>query len=227
MPQVLDHGYIKFIRGYGSDRAVIEDARMSTMKGFRGWARDSRLLEYLYTHKHMTPFEGSGATFEIKAPILVFREWHRHRTQSYSEMSGRYVELPNENYIPEAGRILDACSAVSKNKQLQGVNASQVKGYTDAYKVQEQLRVEYRCQQLTYESLLAQGLPKELARISLPVGRYSVMRATGNLRNWLAFLTLRSDPAAQYEIRVYAEQLEAILERKFPRTLALFKDNKG
>lgn len=174
-----------------------------------------------------TPFEGSGATFEIKAPILVFREWQRHRSQSFSEMSGRYVVLPNENYIPEAGRILDACNAVSKNKQIQGVDVSQVNGYTDAYRVQERLQVEYACQQMTYESLLAQGLPKELARIVLPVGRYSVMRATANLRNWLAFLTLRNDPAAQYEIRVYAEQLEAILERKFPRTLALFNDNRG
>lgn len=86
--KVLDHGYVRFIESYGSDQAVIEDARMSTNKGFLGWDPvpgvhngDLKLLKYLYDHKHLTPFEGSGMKIEIVAPIFVFREWHRHRTQ--------------------------------------------------------------------------------------------------------------------------------------------------
>lgn len=224
MIKVLDHGYIKYIRGYGSDKDVVADARMSTQKGFRGWKLDAKFIEYLYTHKHLTPFEGSGATFEIKAPILVFRQWLRHRTQSPNEMSGRYIELPDENYIPDATRILDACNKKTSNKQLQGVSESQVMGYTDAYAVMELISEEYKRQQESYEKLLELGLPKELARIILPVGRYSVMRITANLRNWLAFLTLRQDESAQYEIRVYADAVASILEEKFPRTMELFND---
>ena len=104
--KVLDHGYVRFIEAYGSDQAVIEDARMSTNKGFQGWEKDAKLLKYLYDHKHMTPFEGSGMKIEIVAPIFVFREWQRHRTQSYNEMSARYTPLPDVNYVPDRDRCI-------------------------------------------------------------------------------------------------------------------------
>src|SRR6185312_5363267 len=48
---------------------------------------DEKLLSYLWKNKHATPFEMTGMTIEVQAPIFVFREWHRHRTQSYNEMS--------------------------------------------------------------------------------------------------------------------------------------------
>ena len=81
---VLDHGYVELIETWGSDERIIEAARMSTNKGFQGWGPkgdgspgDEKLLKYLYTHKHMTPFEMAGMTIEVQAPIFVFREWHR------------------------------------------------------------------------------------------------------------------------------------------------------
>jgi thymidylate synthase (FAD) len=74
-----------------------------------------------------------------------------------------------------------------------------------------------------YQVGLKVGIPKELARIILPVGRYSRMRATANLRNWLAFLTLRMDPAAQWEIRQFANAVGVIIADQFPRTWALFQ----
>ena len=75
-----------------------------------------------------------------------------------------------------------------------------------------------------YQSALASGVPKELARIHLPVARYSRMRASANLRNWLAFLTLRLDPHAQHEIRVYAEALGQCIAQAYPRTWELFAE---
>lgn len=82
----MNHGYVKLIESWGSDERIIEAARMSTNKGFLGWGTpekpgDEKLLAYLWKNKHATPFEMAGATMEIQAPILVFREWHRHRTQ--------------------------------------------------------------------------------------------------------------------------------------------------
>jgi len=71
------------------------------------------------------------------------------------------------------------------------------------------------------------GVPKELARVHLPVGRYSRMRATANLRGWLGFLALRMAPNAQYEIRVYAEALgRQLIAEAFPRTWALFSEKR-
>lgn len=74
---VLDHGYVKLVDTWGAEEEIIEAARMSTDGGFRGWPEDEKLLGYLYRHKHMTPFEMGGLTLEVKAPIFVFREWHR------------------------------------------------------------------------------------------------------------------------------------------------------
>src|SRR5690349_15994092 len=98
--KVLDHGTVSVVEFWGSEERIIEAARMSTDKGFRGWEEDQKLLSFLYRNHHMTPFEMCGAIFEIKAPIFVFREWHRHRTQSYNEMSARYIPIPDEHYMP-------------------------------------------------------------------------------------------------------------------------------
>ena len=73
-----------------------------------------------------------------------------------------------------------------------------------------------------YQKGLERGIPKEVARIVLPVGRYSRMRATANLRNWLAFLTLRMNPHAQFEIRQFANAVGEIIRQEFPRTWHLF-----
>jgi len=74
---VLDHGYVSLVETWGSDESIVEAARMSTGKGFQGWDKDEKFLKFLYDNKHSTPFEMAGAIFEIKAPIFIFREWHR------------------------------------------------------------------------------------------------------------------------------------------------------
>jgi thymidylate synthase (FAD) len=253
---LLDHGYIKYIEHWGSDERIIEAARMSIDKGFLGWeagdcptccgtgrdpayydinscsdcggigkiAGDRNLLRRLWIKKHTTPFEMAGIVIEVQAPIMVFREWHRHRTQSYNEMSARYVPLPNVNYIPSVERLM--ISSDGKNKQAGTIKGAEVLTEVNARLFQDGLREEYASQQALYECALNYGVPKELARLHLPVGRYSRMRASANLRNWLAFLTLRMAEDAQWEIRQYANALCEMLTEKFPRTLALFMEGK-
>lgn len=224
MEKLLDFGYVEEIEFYGSDERIIEAARMSTDKGFLGWGSggevgDEKLLAYLYNNKHSTPFEMAGLIIEVKAPIFVFREWHRHRTQSYNEMSARYVPLPDENYLPTVERCMVVNGA---NKQANSVNGAELT-HKAVIEWLDLLQRSYDYAQATYERGLDIGIPKELARLPVPVARYSKMRASANLRNWLAFLTLRSHPAAQYEIRVYAEAVARIIEKRFPRTCELFE----
>jgi thymidylate synthase (FAD) len=69
---------------------------------------------------------------------------------------------------------------------------------------------------------LRYGVAREIARVVIPVAQYSRMRASANLRNWLAFLTLRMAPNAQWEIRQYAEAVGALVAEAFPRTWELF-----
>ncbi len=225
--KVLDHGYLRFVESWGSDERIIEAARMSTDGGFRGWGTpdapgDEKLLRYLWKNKHATPFEMAGMTVEIQAPIFVFREWHRHRTQSYNEMSARYIPLPDVNYVPTAERIL--INAGKSTKQAGTIKDADVLTPSRAEAFRGLLRVQYDAQQKAYESSLEAGVPKELARCVLPVGRYSRMRASANLRNWLAFLTLRMHPHAQWEIRQYANAVGSLIEEEFPRTWALFAE---
>ncbi len=224
--KVLDSGYVSIVESWGSDQRIIEAARMSTSKGFLGWGTpdapgDEKLLAFLYNNKHSTPFEMAGMTIEVKAPIFVFREWFRHRTQSYNEMSARYIPLPDENYLPSVERIMNGANTATTNKQAQGsgkhvtedVADDWLKTVSDFYVNAEEL----------YQLGLNAGIPKELARIVLPVARYSRMRASANLRNWLAFLTLRQAKAAQWEIREYADAVAAFVADRFPRTYELFQ----
>jgi thymidylate synthase (FAD) len=249
MTKILDHGYVELIETWGSDERVIESARMSTGKGFKGWgpicvecgwpqgdeheagcslperwkAGDEKLLRYLYENGHMTPFEMAGATLEIGAPIMVFREWHRHRTQAYNEMSARYTPLPNENYSPSLDRML--IGSDGKNKQAGTIAGAGVLTMDTAAAWLVRLEESYNLAERVYQEGLIAGVPKELARLPLPVGRYSRMRASANLRNWLGFCTLRTtakNPAAQWEIRQFADEVCAQLSVQFPRTLALF-----
>ncbi len=222
--EVLDHGYVELIQPWGSDTSIIEAARMSTNKGFIEWGTeekpgDEKLLKYLYEHKHFTPFEMAGLIVEVKAPIFVFREWHRHRTQSYNEMSARYIPLPDENYIPTVERLM---MVSEKNKQAASNTSIRVTEDT-ARTMQLVLNNLYKNQQDIYEEFLKIGIPKELARIHLPVGRYSRMRASANLRNWIAFLTLREDENAQWEIRQYAHVISRFIKALFPKTWELYK----
>jgi thymidylate synthase (FAD) len=181
---------------------------------------DEKLLRFLYENKHSTPFEMAGATFEVQAPIFVFREWHRHRTQSYSELSARYTPLPDVNYIPTVERLM--MGSDGKNKQAGTVKDAKALTEVRAHNFQDELARSYAHAQELYESALAAGVPKELARVHLPVGRYSRMRASTDLRNWLGFLALRCAPSAQWEIRQYADAVRAELVKLFPRTLELF-----
>jgi len=232
---VLDHGFVRLVEAWGTgdhghgpedtpdfECGIIEAARQSTQGSFRGWKKDAKLLRYLYENKHSTPFEFAGMVIEVRAPIFVFREWIRHRTMSYNEMSARYAPLPDLNYLPTVDRIL----RTTGNKQAGATTGAKKATRKAAEEFIEFRRAEYAKWQTEYERALHDGVPKEIARIGMPVGRYSQMRASTCLRNWLAFLTLRMDPAAQEEIRLYANAVGKIISERFPQTWSLFCDNR-
>jgi thymidylate synthase (FAD) len=185
---------------------------------------DEKLLKYLWDHAHSTPFEFAGLIVEIKAPIMVFREHHRHRTQSYSERSARYTPLPDENYIPSVDRVLMANQATT-NKQAQGSGKTITE--IQAHNWLVELQDAYIHAQQVYERGLALGVPKELARLPVPVGRYSVMRASANVRNWCGFLKLRCDTTAQWEIRQFANAIASLVKQRFPRTYDVARESLG
>ncbi len=224
---VLDHGYVRLVESWGvgdagePEAGVIEAARQSTQGSFRGWEQDEKLLGYLWRNEHASPFEFAGMTIEVQAPIFVVRQWQRHRTFSFNEASARYAELPDVNYLPSVERLMMPLA-----KQGGPVRCAPMLTMDAAEAVRARWRRLYDVAQEIYAEALASGIPKELARCHLPVARYSRMRVSANLRNWLAFLKLRLDAAAQYEIREYAMAVAAVVAEQFPRTWRLACDTK-
>jgi thymidylate synthase (FAD) len=192
-------------------------------KGSGKTVGDEKLLRYLWTNKHSTPFEFAGMTVEVQAPLMVFREWHRHRTQSYSERSARYAPLPDSNYVPTVDRVMAGGGHLTK--QAAAVDGAALLTTESALAWRAELADVYEHAERVYQSGMARGVPKELARLCVPVGRYSTMRASTDLRNWLAFAALRLPKTAQYEIRIYAEAVGALLAERFPRTWSLFAES--
>jgi len=207
---VLDHGFVRLVDSMGNDLSVVRAARVSYDAAWRAGedsGGDEKLINYLWKNHHTTPFESVTLTFEVKAPIFVFRQWHRHRTWSYNELSARYRELPEEFYVPDAD-IIGTQSTV--NKQGRDLTTSTSKEDIKYY-IFSCRSAFYR-----YKHLLSKGWPRELARAVLPVAAYSHMFATVNLLNLFKFLTLRTDPHAQYEIRQYANALQTLAEDVAP-----------
>lgn len=209
---VLDHGYVRLVDHMGSDLSVVRAARVSYDAAWRAGedtGSDRRLINYLWAHRHSTPFEAVTLTFEVHAPIFVFRQWHRHRTWSFNELSARYRELPEEFYVPALDQI---CVQSQNNKQ----GRAEQLPWEEALLAQHSIRLAGEEAFRRYRGLLDAGVARELARSVLPVSTYSTMFATVNLLNLLKFLTLRCDPHAQYEIRVYADAMRELARQVAP-----------
>jgi thymidylate synthase (FAD) len=215
---ILDHGYARLVDHMGSDLSIVRAARVSYDAAWRAGedeGSDRRLINYLWRNHHTTPFEAVTFTFEVHAPIFVFRQWHRHRTWSFNELSARYRELPEEFYVPEPSAVGQQ-STSSKQARTIGETAAATIDMAN-YRAACEMAFE------TYRRLLAAGWPRELARSVLPVSTYSTMFATVDLLNLLKFLTLRCHAHAQYEIRVYADALRELIRPIVPTAVAAWE----
>lgn len=219
---VLDHGFVRLIDHMGCDLSIVRNARVSHDAAWRTGedaGKDEKLINYLYHNGHNTPSESVQFTFEVKAPIFVFRQWHRHRTWSYNEVSARYTELPEVCYVPEIDNI---GTQDTKNHQSRTTKKNKFAAAIAA-RMDRHNKQAFR----EYGIMLQQGCPRELARNVLPVATYSHMFASVNLHNLLKFLDERLHEHAQYEIRVYAEAMLELIEPIVPVAVAAWKTEKG
>ena len=233
--QVLDHGFVTLVDHLGDDDRICNAARVSLAAGEsfndetpRTKKDNKRLINYLLSHGHTSPFEQVEFVFLVQAPIFVIRQWHRHRTWSYNEISGRYTELPaKQMYMPERSHIHHKSASI---KQGRGTECSDT--IKDLYTANVQ-RI-YRTAGATYEIFTGEhvegnedaisvtsnpdglDISREIARIVLPVSTYSRMYAKVDLSNLLKFIGLRAKPNAQYEIQVYAKAMLELIKPIVP-----------
>ena len=217
---VLDRGWIELQDMMGDDLAIVNAARVSFLGESKGPERDKKLLFYLLEHHHTSPFEQVEFKFRVRAPLVTWWQWVRHRTfhyQSVNAQSGRYTPFQeNDFYAPQAWR-----AQARTNKQASAGTVSD----EDAAALDALLQEHYARSHALYEQALERGVARELARMFLPAfALYYTWIVKVDALNLMHFLRLRMGREAQYEIRVYARAIyEEFFRPALPWTAEAFE----
>lgn len=240
----LDHGYVvlRNVSGptrrdsyfdYAGDQVVTipfdaddvdpaNAARMSFDQTDSGRTRqqDLALADYLMRNWHTSPFEMVEVWVEMKLPIVIARQVIRHRTSSVNEVSGRYVQLPAEWYIP---KLEDVVIQTPDKKQggrpVDLLNADEVaaaQAYLDALEIT--CANSYR----VYQEMIAKGIALEQARFVLHLNHYTHWLWKQDLHNLMHLMSLRLHSHAQAENRKLAQCVYDLLVPVLPNSMRLF-----
>jgi len=204
------------------DLEIVRAARQSYDAAWRAGLNennDDKLINYLMKNRHTTPFEVVEFQFEVVAPIFVLRQWMRHRSWSYNEISARYTILPEKFYVPRPETYGVQSRSSKQARDLIAADGYSKDDWERFLRWEGEQRAFMETAFTLYRKHLEEGMPRELARIILPFATYSGMSAKVDLHNLFHFLELRLHPHAQYEIRVYAEAILKLIEPIVPVSL--------
>jgi len=214
--KVLDHGFVELIDVLGSDQDIVNAARTSYDKGTKKISSTKQLIRYLIRHKHSGPIEFGVLVFRIRCPIFVARQWFRHRMASYNEVSLRYSEVVEEFYVPRSEWIT---GQDRRNRQARTDHEIE-----KSEEISSKLKQDSENLLKEYHNYIEKGVAREIARINLPLSIYTSFVFKIDLRNLLNFLSLRTDPHAQFEIRQYANIMAKMSEKYFPIVIEAWRD---
>lgn len=231
---------VELIDSMGNDLTVVNAARVSFDKESE-WAkgeyideegsvgfdlgeltsRDQKLIKYLATHNHTTPFTHPQIQVRETVPIFVARQRFKHVVGfTYNEISRRYVDDEPEFYVPDAWRKR------AENKK-QGSSEEVVDWFDfgqEKFKVSELYKDHISDSYDLYDCLIKAGVAPEQARMILPQSMMTSYYVTGSLAAFARAYKLRSYPDAQAEIRDLAEQWDKIIRTLFPHSWAALVD---
>lgn len=225
--EVLNGGFVKLVRSMGGDESVVEAARVTsgTLTDTHGERRPARdLIRFLMRREHMSPFEFCQLEFHVRAPIYVARQWVRHRTASWNEVSGRYVEFKEdyqrqEEWRGQAKNNRQGSDGTVEHDPLTFVMWDKpFNGFSGPHRTAEDAAFR------EYQDRIEDGVAREQARTCLPVSTWTEWRWSADLRATLHFLGLRASPHAQAEIRAYAEAMVPMVESVAPLSVEAWRD---
>lgn len=218
--EVLDKGYVELIDFMGDEDAVVDAARVSYASRAAAHTEEenARLLAYLIAHKHTTPFEMCVFKMRIKAPVIVWWQFVRHRLASYNFVSGRYTKLK------EVYRVADDAWRLQSTTNKQGSSAEFLPAtdetdwmYCGSY-MSAMVGDLYQKAFDLYNHMLDAGVAREQARLVLPFAAcYYEAIVCMNARSLMNFLSLRQDSHAQSEIQAYANAIRDIVSTTHPK----------
>lgn len=190
---------------------VVYIARVSNPSNQLNIGTGAKLLRYLITHKHWSPFEHVSCTFEIKTSRAIAAQILRHRSFTFQEFSQRYAPVTDLEPI---------------EWRKQGKTNRQVGD--EPIQLPEHIQVTVNNLQAlikgTYDTLINAGIAKECARMILPLNTATTIYMTGSLRSWIHYLELRCDEATQKEHRDIALSIKKGLEVYFPETFKVLNE---
>lgn len=169
-----------------------------------------KLIGYLISHKHWSPFEMANICLKIETTRDIARQILRHRSFHFQEFSQRYAKVEQEKPVIHKARLQD-----TKNRQ----NSIP----SDDYMLNDhfafwQNRVWDVCW-TAYNACLKLGIAKELARKLLPEGlTQTTLYMNGTVRDWFHYLSVRTDPSTQLEHRVLAGEILNVCTELAPAT---------
>jgi thymidylate synthase (FAD) len=214
---VLSHGFVTLVDYMGNDAAIVQAARVSYGQGTKSIRDDRGLIRYLMRHRHTTPFEMVEFKFLIRLPIYVARQMIRHRMVSVNEASARYSIVPDEYEVPVAEEVRH-----QSTRNRQGRGDPLPSDIVERYRANlDRISKEAYA---AYSEALEQGVARETARLVLPVAYYTQWYWKIDLWNLFHFLSLRLDPHAQEEIRLYAAELATLARAVCPIAYEAFED---
>lgn len=205
--QVLDKGWIELVdimphpeSEVSGDLAIVNAARVSFLGESKGDEQDKKLLFYLLRNHHTSPFEMVEFKFRVRAPLVTWWQWARHRTWNFNAQSGRYTPFEEDDfYEPTIWR--------RQSKDNKQASEGEVSIWTNA-ELAGRLKKQYAQGFMYYQYALNAGVSKEMARLFLPAfGVYYTWVVKVDAHNLMNFLRLRMASDAQYEIRVYADAI--------------------
>jgi thymidylate synthase (FAD) len=198
--EVLDQGWIELQDVMGDDLAIVNAARVSFLGESKGTDQDKKLLFYLMRHRHTSPFEQVEFKFRVRAPLLVWWQWVRHRTWHVNAQSGRYTPFQEHDfYQPSIWRRQSESNKQGSEGEIDPGDAEQLSAL---------LAEHYSHSFELYQQALDAGVAKEQARLFLPgFGVYYTWICKVDAHNLMHFLSLRMPPDAQAEIRAYAHAI--------------------
>lgn len=182
-------------------------ARVSNPSNQMNTDTSGKLISYLKTHNHWSPFEMVHIVLEVHTTRDIARQLLRHRSFTFQEFSQRYATVAAVEPVLREARVQD-----SKNRQ----NSIQVDDEALQREWEQRQTEAWKACNEAYAWALESGIAKEVARCVLPEGLTpSTLYVSGSLRSWMHYVSVRTDPSTQREHRELAEACAAAIRPKF------------
>jgi thymidylate synthase (FAD) len=182
-------------------------ARVSNPSNQMNLESAPKLLKFLIKHKHWSPFELVDMCVEIKTSRGIAAQILRHRSFSFQEFSQRYSEATD--YEDVELRLQG-----SKNRQV-GEDLLP-KNHPEFNNLNGLLAESLSLSEHCYQTMIDNGIAKEVARMVLPLTTQTTMYMKGSLRSWIHYIELRTQENTQKEHRLIADECKKIFIDNFP-----------